>query len=64
MSDKDRKLSVRVPAGLHKRLKLAAVAADMPIGRFLEHLLDDRDKRLEKARRLQKSPLHRVAVDD
>lgn len=64
MSDKYRLWSLRVPETFPKRLKLAAVEAGMPMGAFLDSLLDDRDRRIEKARRLQPSPLHRVAVDD
>lgn len=64
MSDKYRLWSLRVPEEFPKRVKMAAVEAGMPMGAFLDSLLDDRDRRLEKARRLQPSPLHRVTVDE
>lgn len=57
------KMTVRVPEGFWKKLKLAAVEADVSLGEFLVHMLEDRERRLEKVRRLQPSPLHRVDVD-
>lgn len=64
MSGLSYKISLRVTEGFGKRLKIAAAEAEMPVGTFLESLLDARDSRVEQARRLQPSPLHRVAFDD
>ncbi len=58
------RFSLRAPEGFQKRLKLAAVEAGVPMSELLEQLLDDRDRRLRKARSRQLSPLHRVSLDD
>lgn len=55
--------TVRVRETIWRRLKSEASLAGQSLDEFFESLLDDRDRRREKAKRLQPSPLHRVEVD-
>lgn len=64
-SDLSARICLRVPAGLHKRLKMEAVLHGVPMGTLIEKMLDDQAKRMERAQRRQASPLHRpAALDD
>lgn len=51
-------ISIRMPHDDRKRLRQAALQADMPLGRFIMSMLDERDSRAERAGRLKSSPLH------
>lgn len=55
---------LRMTPDQRKRLKLAAVERDLSYADLIMTLLDEHDARMEKARRFQKSPLHRPAVPD
>lgn len=63
MEDLPTKRTVRVRETIWRRLKSEASLEGRTLDEFFESVLDDRDRRREKAKRLQKSPLHRVEVD-
>lgn len=63
MSNKCGQKTVRVRETIWRRLKSEASLEGQTLDEFFESLLDDLDRRREKVRRLQKSPLHRVEVD-
>ncbi len=54
---------IRMTTAQRRRLKIAAAAEDVSYAQMIMNLLDDRDRRLAKARTLQASPLHRVNID-
>jgi hypothetical protein len=62
--DESAMLFVRLTIGERKRIKMAAVAAEMSYAELIISLLDERDARFERARRLQSSPLHAPQVVD
>lgn len=64
MSKLSRHFSLRVSEEFPQRLKIAAAVEGVPLGVFLENLLDQRERKLEAARKRQASPLHRVALSD
>ncbi|SIB67528.1 Uncharacterised protein [Mycobacteroides abscessus subsp. abscessus] len=63
MGNKYGQKTVRVRETIWRRLKSEASLEGQSLDEFFESLLNERDRRREKAKRLQRSPLHRVEVD-
>lgn len=61
--DKEVRIGLRASETFHKRLKMAAVQAGVPMAVFIEQLLDQHEQRATRARAAQPSPLHRLPQD-